>query len=323
MKQHAHRPIGPTAGPTTTSANPSATPWLWIGAALLAHTGWGIYPVLGRYMQTVSGLPSLSILVVGGLPMLALMFIYVLPRYGGAFLRARVLWLLAAVVVVRSVTNLLSARFTMAIYVQLITLMTPFIVVMLSLLLLREPVPRFTKRAISISFLGALLMLSSDISRAGVRFSLAPTDWLGIGLALTSSISLAAYMLVIRKTAQNNLPGEAVLIFQSVVILCFALPVSLLTGEDWAQWSRIGPQDWAVVIAYIVFVIFAANGLQIGALRHLGAPLVSSMMAWRLVSTILLGSFLLGEQLTTIWQMLGAGLVLVTITWYLWQQRTA
>jgi drug/metabolite transporter (DMT)-like permease len=68
-------------------------------------------------------------------------------------------------------------------------------------------------------------------------------------------------------------------------------------------------------------VLVGANLGQIVALRRLGAPLVSSLLAWRLVSAMVVGVLLLDERLTSPWQALGAGAVLVTITWYLWQQR--
>jgi drug/metabolite transporter (DMT)-like permease len=78
---------------------------------------------------------------------------------------------------------------------------------------------------------------------------------------------------------------------------------------------------WAVFLSYVMLVVLGANGLQISALRQLGAPLVSSLMGWRLVSTLAVGMLLLGEQLSSWWQAAGMALVLVTITWYLWQQR--
>jgi len=295
--------------------------WGWVLAALIAHTGWGIYPVLGRYMQTVSGLPSMSILVIGGIPMLILMFVYVIPRHGLQVFRSKLIWLLALVVVIRSITNLLSARFTLAIYVQLITLMTPFIVVIFNRTFLHERAPAYTGRAMTLSFIGAVMMMSAGIGATGIHFNFTHSDWLGLGLALASSLSLAFYMIIIRGTARQQIPVDAVLVFQSVAIMASALAISLIIGEDWSQWTRIGSGDWLVVVAYILLVIFGANGLQIGALRHLGAPMVSSMMAWRLVSALIVGGILLGEELTTLWQLTGALLVLVTITWYLWQQR--
>jgi drug/metabolite transporter (DMT)-like permease len=44
------------------------------------------------------------------------------------------------------------------------------------------------------------------------------------------------------------------------------------------------------------------------------------MMAWRLVSALFFAALLLGERLSSWIQLLGAVVVLVTITWYLWQQ---
>jgi drug/metabolite transporter (DMT)-like permease len=311
--------------PTSPMAQPkgadTALPWVWVGAALLAHTGWGIYPALGRYMQTVSGLPSMSILIVGGMPMLFLMVVCVLPRYGVSLFRSRTIWMLALVVAVRAITNLLAMRFTMAIYVQLITLMTPFIVVALSLLLLHVAVPAYTGRAILLTFIGAVLMMSSEISSEGIRFNLGPSDWIGISLAFTSSIMLAFYMLLVRRTAKLAVPSQVILIFQITIVVLVSLPISLLLDEDWSQWARIGGADWMVVIAYILLVMIRANGLQIASLRHLGAPFVSSLMAWRLVSALLFASLLLGERLASPYQMLGIVIVMATITWYLWQQR--
>jgi drug/metabolite transporter (DMT)-like permease len=52
----------------------------------------------------------------------------------------------------------------------------------------------------------------------------------------------------------------------------------------------------------------------------LGAPLVSSVMAWRLIATLALAAILLGERLDSWWQALGAVVVLITITGYLWRQ---
>jgi drug/metabolite transporter (DMT)-like permease len=63
-------------------------------------------------------------------------------------------------------------------------------------------------------------------------------------------------------------------------------------------------------------VFLVANLTQIVALRHIGAPLVSSTMALRLVSALVFGGLVLGERLTSVWQGLGAAVVLVTITWY-------
>lgn len=294
--------------------------WGWYAVALAAHTGWGIYPVLGRYLQTVSGLPSMSVLVLGGLPLTLWLCCVILPRHGWRIYATPILWIFGAVTVLRSITNILSQRYTLAIYVQLIGLMTPFLVVLLNRVVLKERAPRFTLPTLSLITLGALLMMS-DIGAAGVAITLTEADWLGITLALTSSLFLALYMILVRRTAHTAASGDAVLAFQTVLIQISALSLSLFWGEDWGRWRAIGAQDWAVFVAYSLLVVVIANGLQIAAIRRLGAPMVSSLMGWRLVATLSLGMLLLGEHLTSFWQGIGMLLVLGTITWYLGRQR--
>jgi drug/metabolite transporter (DMT)-like permease len=314
---------GVQAGAAAGTAAPIT--WWWLAIALAAQTAWGIYPAVGRYMQTVSDLPSMSVLVLGGIPMTLLLFFYVLPRYGLRLYRGGTIWLFGLVVVLRSITNLLSQRFTLAIYVQLIGLLTPFLVVLLARLVLRERTPRYTGMALTFSLIGALLMLSENIGAQGISLAVGPSDWLGIGLALASSSFLALYMILVRRIAQRpggatRVPPAALLAFQTVLIQITAVSISLLIGEDWSRWTEIGPTDWLVFLSYVFFVIIGANGLQISALQHVGASLMSSLMGWRLVCAFVAGIVLLGEQLTSIWQLLGMALVLVTVTLYLWQQ---
>lgn len=311
----------PSATPTVIAAAPRNDLWVWMLVSLGAHTAWGVYPVLGRYLQTVSHIPSMALLVVGYLPMVFVLALYVIPRHGWSLFAARGMWLFALVVVVRSITNILATRYTLAIYVQMITLLTPFLVALLNALFLHEPMPKYTLHATVLSFVGSVLMVGGNLGAAGLTFALRPTDWLGIGLASCSALFLAFYMLAVRNTVKVGTSGAVVLVFQSVAIFASALPISLLIGEDWGRWLHLGSTDWLVMAAYTVFVLFGANGLQIAALRHLGAATVSSIMGWRLVSTLILSLLLLGEQLTSAAQVLGMVIVLATVTWYLWQPR--
>lgn len=307
------------------NSNPGAQPDTnlapWLLVALAAHTGWGIYPVLARYLQTVSGIPSMSLLAVAYAPLLVVFVLWAWPRYGRTIRQSRALWAFGAVVVVRSITNVLAARYTLAVYVQLITLMTPFIVAFFSALVLHESLPRITLPAMVLSAIGSLLMLSSEIGAQGVRFALTRTDWIGIAMALASAIFLAFYMIAVRRTAQIELSGFVVLLFQSAVVMTTSLLLSLLAGEDWSHWARLGSTDWIVMAVYAFVIVVGANALQIAALRKLGAPVVSSLMGWRLLSTLFVGMALLGEGLETWLQVAGMAIVLATVTWYLWHER--
>ena len=290
-------------------------PWWWYVVALAAHSGWGLYPVLGRYLQTVSGLPSMSVLVLGGTPLFLWLLVGILPRHGWRLYSARVLWLFGGVTVLRSITNLLAQRYTLALYVQMIGLLTPFWVVLIHAVLFRERLPRSTLPAMLLSTAGALRMFSGSSAPVPGH-----DDWLGIGLALASSFFLAGYMLLLRRTAQVQISGLSVLAFQTVLVQACALGLSLLWQEPWGRWLQLDWQGWTAFAAYSGLVVLGANSLQIAAVRRLGAPLVSSLMGWRLVVTLVAGWWLLGEQLTTVWQVVGMLLVLAAVSGYLRRQ---
>jgi drug/metabolite transporter (DMT)-like permease len=292
-----------------------------MGAALLAHTSWGAYPVLARYLQTVSAIPSMALLALGNLLALLAFAPFVLGRIDRRFLRSRAIWAFTLVVVLRALTNVLSARFTLAIYVQLITLLTPLLVALLSAALFRERLPPFTWPAIGLSLLGSLLMMSGDIGGHGLSLALSGGDLLGIGLATVSMLCLSLYMILVPRTVKDAVPGEAVLLVQLIALTVTSGAISLIIGEDWGRYLALGPRDWAVFAGFVIFVLLGANLAQISALRHLGAPMVSSTMAWRLVATLAMAALLLGERLTSLWQALGTLVVLATITAYLQIQR--
>jgi drug/metabolite transporter (DMT)-like permease len=292
----------------------------WLSVALIAHTGWGAYPVLARYMQTNSQLPSMSLLALGNLAGLIIISLLLWPRLHRYSFHHPLLWLFATIVVLRGVTNFLAARYTLSIYVQLITQMTPFLVALLSLTLLRERLPRYTGRAITLCLAGAVLMMSGNIDLTQALPDPNRLDWLGITLALVSSLALACYMLLVRHSARRAVPGEAMNVIQLLALFAFSLPASLALGEDWSRYLALETVDWLVFATFVLGVLVMSNLGQVGALRRLGAPLVSSLLAWRLVGALIIGAFLLNERLTSLWQILGAVLVLVTTSWYLWQQ---
>lgn len=302
------------------ATRPAALTWGGMGIALLAHTGWGAYPVLARYLQTVSDLPSMALLGLGNTLALAIYLPFIWRRIDSGFFRSWIIWAFALVVVLRAITNLLAARFTLAIYIQPITLMTPLLVALLSAGLFRERMPPFTWPAIGLSLLGALLLMSAEIGATGFRLNLGPTDWIGIALALASALCLAIYMILVPRTVKHALPGEAILLMQLLTLSVTSTAISLILGEDWGRFAAIGPVDWLAFLTFVFGVLLGANLGQIVSLRRLGAPLVSSVMAWRLVATLALAALLLGEWLTSIWQIVGALLVLATITGYLWRQ---
>jgi len=297
--------------------------WHWLGLALVSQLGWGAYPVFLRYLQTVSQIPSLSLLAMGNLLVLILVLATRWRQISWHIFRLPLLWLFGGLVILRGVTNLLATRFTLAIFAQLIYLMTPFIVALLSRLVLREQLPRHTFKALTLCLAGAVLLMSSDLGEIVGATAVSRNDWLGISLAVASSVFLALYMLVTRRTARHNAPGDSLLIVHLTSLSLFSGITSLAIGENWQQWTLLQGKDWLVFGLFSLGVLLGANFLQLRSIQELGAPLVSSMMATRLISALLFAGFLLNERLTSGWQLLGAGLVFVTLTWYLRQRETA
>ncbi len=291
----------------------------WMLAALASHTGWGIYPVLARYLQVVSRLPSMSILVVSSAPLAMLVALVARRHLRADYLKSRVLWLLALTVLLRALTNLMAARYTLSIYVQLITQMTPFAVAVLGAAFFHESIPPYTGRAILLSFAGALLLASGQIGETSAPFAFSRSDGIGIALALSSMFFLALYMLLVRHSVHFGVPGEIVFLAQLVTVSVTASVLSWLFREDWGRWLVLTPRDWVVYFVFVFGVVLGANTLQIGALRRLGAATVSSMLAWRWISALVAADILLDEQLTSLRQFLGAAIIFVVITWYVRQ----
>ncbi len=299
--------------------------WQWLTLAIISQLGWGAYPIFLRYLQTVSLIPSLSLLAVGNCLVLLLVLAARWRRIEWRIFRLPLLWLFGSLVVLRGVTNLLATRYTLAIYAQLIYLMTPFIVALLSRLVLREKLPRYTFKALTLCLLGALLLMSGNLqSAAQSELSgdmITRNDWLGITLAVASSIFLALYMLVTRRTTNHQASGDSLLIMHLTALTLFAGITSVILQEDWQRWGNLQTTDWIIFGLFALGVLLGANLVQLRSIQQLGAPLVSSMMATRLVSALIVGNLLLNERLSSGWQLLGAGLVFVTLTWYLRQRN--
>jgi drug/metabolite transporter (DMT)-like permease len=278
-----------------------------------------MYPVLGRYLQTVSGLPTFGILAFGNLIILVLIGPMLLKQTRRETLKQPIVWLFTVFVVLRALTNIAAPRYTLSIYVQLITQMTPFIVILLSTLVFREKLPRFTIPAITLSLIGAVLMVGTEFN--AVTNDPTRNDLLGVGLSVASALFLGTYMVLIRRTVKYQITGETLLLMQLLALVVVGSAVSALFGENWVVFTQISLKDWGLFLFFTFAVFLGANLGQIQSIRHLGAPFASSLMASRLVSALLFGALLLNERLESVWQVIGAGIVLVTITWYLWQQR--
>ncbi|RLT30748.1 MAG: DMT family transporter [Chloroflexi bacterium] len=294
---------------------------LWLGAALLGHTAWGIYPVLARYLQIQAEIPGLTLLTIANGFAMLVMFVVVAVRGEFRQLTIHAGWLVALFAMLRAVTNVLAARYAPAAQVTLIGLLTPLLVVIMGRLWFHDPAPPKTGIVLTLSLLGAVVMLSGDIQNPTFWQMGGDSSWVGIVLALVSSVMLALYMLSVRRTSGYGISSEATFLLQLIAVVGTSIPLSYLIGERFDGLSSLMPVHWLWLIVFSVCIVIGANILQVYTLRKLGASLVTAVQAWRLPVSAIVAGFILGEWIETPTEYIGAALTALSVTWYLVTQR--
>lgn len=293
--------------------------WLLLAVAVQAAIGAGMIPI--RYLQVSAGLPSLAVIAVSDLIAFGLMSWRTLPRINRTVWRSKTLWLMVAIVVVRTVLITLALRYAQAYLVQLINLLAPFMVVFFDRVFNRTRLPKFTFLAITLCMVGGVLLIFGGQAGQPLAAMFTPGDSLGIILAFLGTVGIAAYMVIIKHSDQVGLPFEAVYISQVGTLALTMTILSLSTGENWSGFRGL---DFKSGLALAFNAIGLEVGLKVGnitVIRKLGAPLVSSMLAVRLVAALLMGWLILAERPESPLQWVGAAIVALTITGYLAQQR--
>lgn len=299
----------------------------WIILALLSHSAWGGYPVLARYLQNVHHIGTMSMAAMTNSLAAILILLFMRKRIDLRTMSPAQALILSLLVIARGTTNLYASRFTYATTVQLFSLMAPFLVAFVSLKLYKEPLPRHTVAALSVSLIGSVAMIYGA-SPPGPAGAAGGGQALGILLAAISGGLLAFYMLFIRQGGSSGArPGastgastgassETMAFIQFFSLAVFMGGGSLAVGEDWSPWLGIAPSGIIAYLAFALGVLLFGTVMQNNALKHLGAPRYSTLQAWRLLSTIAYSWLILGEGIETAWQAAGTVVVMATITLY-------
>lgn len=283
---------------------------------LSAHLIWGSYPVIAKKLLLV--LPPFALVAVGYTGVLILMSPVLVKHSWTQSLKNRSAWLLMFVGAVRMVTNILSIQATRASYVQLINLLTPFVVAIVGRAFFREKIPPYTFSALTVSSLGSILVILREPSLSIFQDEWKLNDTIGISLAMFSNIFLAFYVLLTRYEQTSHKISSVVLFAQqSVVLMLTGFVASFFLQENWYSWLRMSWEMWGLFIALLVVNLIAGNLIQINSLSLLGAALFTSLMGARLVAALVLSAVLLSEPLKSGWQALGAFLVIGAVMVYM------
>lgn len=309
---------------TTIDTPGLGTVWRYVWVGLVGHLLWGSYPVFAK--RAVAEVPKFSLLLVASLAV-AVVGAAVLRWHDGLsrhqvwviLQREPVLWVLAAFMVLRSVTNIISIELTHAIWIQLINILAPFPVALLGTWFFGEPVPRYTYRALVLSTVGAVLMLVQDWSQVLTGFS--TRDLLGLGTAVLSTLALATYFQLVRRTRLHRVSGGVIVFQQGITLSLAYVALSWGFGENWSAWTTVTPMGWLAVVWIVWLVQVLGTLTTVVAVEGITPALVTSLMALRLVSALTLGWLILGERLVAPAQWLGMLIVVLTVTAYLWLQN--
>ncbi|KAF0984323.1 hypothetical protein FDP41_007500 [Naegleria fowleri] len=255
--------------------------------------------------------------------------------------------------VTRSVTNIMSSKFTSAIFVQLFALTTPFILAFVTVFVYNKWFLRghakesFGLKAwisMILTVIGGVVIIIGSV----VKKSETPQPWyaffytyainwssfsehitwwdlLGISMSLISSACLVWYMLCLRYMKQEEksnivtVTGENLFILQ-ILVMGFIFLIPSVIVDDWTIWTKLSTKDWIMFFSFTIFVFMLANHLNIFAISTLGSSVVGSILALRLVSTIVFSILILQESLKSIWQLLGCLIVLTSVSYFMYTE---
>jgi drug/metabolite transporter (DMT)-like permease len=311
----------------------------WQLAALSAHVGWGCYPVLARRLQSedclpegVVAIPLFLLLLV--LNVIAASFLVIYMIGGKLFAKGgvevvkeeRLPWsmkttkiaiTLCVVQFARALTNLASAKFTLARWISMMNLTTPLWSALVDRLFGKALKP-WTFPAIFASAAASCLVLFAGTEDN----SLSHDDLIGLFLQLLSSFCLCLYMHTIQATG-GLLTEEEVLFWSNSSLIIFAMIGSLLVdaGSGIAGWLdplyHLDVEGWVLLILFAMVVYFGAALVQQYALRQIGATGVATLMPVRLVAATVGGFVLLGEPVRNALEAFGLVLIIVIVVAYI------
>ncbi|EFC39783.1 predicted protein [Naegleria gruberi] len=226
----------------------------------------------------------------------------------------------------RSFTNVVASKFTIPLFVQLFALSSPFTLAFVTVFVYNRWFIRDSHTKETFGLKAILSMIATFIGGAIIIIgSIVPkTD--GISSSIVSSCCLVWYMLSLRYMKQEesqgntiSVTGEKLFIYQLLILVfIFAVPSAIF--DDWTLWARLNSKDWGMFFGFTILVYMMANGLNILAIGLLGSTKVGSIIALRLISTIVFSSLILQESLKSIWQLLGCIIVLLSVTYFMYTE---
>ena len=196
-----------------------------------------------------------------------------------------------------------AVRFTSVANTTLLMNLTPVFVIVIAYLFLRE-------RQSMLSVAGVIAATAGALVLVGDSYSLGRDHLIGDGLALSSALVYAAFM-VLTKALRNWVSATRLVRWHTGLSVLFLIPL-VTTGSS--QVFPVTVQGWAIVIGLAVISQLIGHGLMTYAVKHVSAgissmstliiPVLSTAMAWAFLGEPVEPHHLLGGSLV----LVGVGL---------------
>jgi drug/metabolite transporter (DMT)-like permease len=210
-----------------------------------------------------------------------------------------------------SLLDFLGLQYVTASLERLILYLNPTLVLLITVIVLRQRVDARQAAAMTLSYAGVLIVFGQELRFEGVH--VAWGSLLVFGSALSYAVYLVAGGQVVRRLGALRLTGTA---------------TSLACVFGIAQLFVLRPASAAIVpepvvwlsLANAVFTTFAPVVMVMMAVERIGATMAAQCGMIGPMSTIVLGVLVLGEPFTG-WVVVGTALVLAGVWWLARRRR--
>jgi drug/metabolite transporter (DMT)-like permease len=194
-----------------------------------------------------------------------------------------------------------------------ISFTSPLISVALAALVLKERVRIYRWSAVTIGFLGVIVVLSPHLTPAQMSVTLAGAGTAaGLAYAISGSFFNAGTMIQTRRLAQSETTSS--------IVFYFSLICALAGLATWPfGWIAPAPLEWAALIATGLLGGIAHIVLT-ESYRHASASLLAPFDYTSMIWAIVLGYVLFGE-IPTVMVFVGSAVITAAGLFVIWRER--
>ncbi len=203
-----------------------------------------------------------------------------------------------------SYLDFLGLQYISATLERLILYLSPTLVVLIALLVLKQRPTRMQVAALLVSYLGVLLAFGHDIQLEGQR------TLIGSALVFASALSYAVYLFGSGQSVAR-IGAVRLTAYASMVACVLCIGQYLLFQPIDALWTYAPAVYWLSLLNGTVCTVLPVLAIMIGV-KRIGSSLAAQVSMLGPVSTIVLSVWLLDEPMG-IWQSAGTVLVLLGV----------